>query len=86
MKTTIMKMTCWKLPDSDCVQGYCFKRFSTLHSKLTEHLQACVVSGRCTNMDGKGKTTLIQKDPENENVANNYHPIDCQQLPSYHPI
>ena len=75
MKMTIRKMTYWKSPGPDCVLGYWFKRFSTLHCRLTEHLQTFVVSGRCTNMDGKGKTTLIQKDPEKGNAANNYRPI-----------
>ena len=35
VKTAIRKMINWKAPGSDCVQGYLFKRFSTLHSGLT---------------------------------------------------
>ena len=38
VKTAIRKMTNWKVPGPDCVQGYWFKRFSSLHSRLTEHL------------------------------------------------
>ena len=45
VKTAIRKMTNWKVPGPDCVQGYWFKRFSSLHSRLTEHLQTCVVVG-----------------------------------------
>ena len=33
-------------------------------------------------MDDKGKTTLIQKDPEKGNAANNYRPIACLPLMS----
>ena len=39
VKTTIRKMTNWKVPGPDCVQRYLFKSFSTLHSRLTEHPQ-----------------------------------------------
>ena len=45
VKTAIRKMTNWKVPGPDCVQGYWFKRFSSLHSRLTQHLQTCVVRG-----------------------------------------
>ena len=34
-KSAIRKMSNWKAPGPDCVQGYCFKKFLTLHSRLT---------------------------------------------------
>ena len=80
VKTAIRKMTNWKVPGPDCVQGYWFKRFSSLHSRLTEHLQACVVVGDVPTWMTKEKTTLIQKDPEKGNAANNYRPIPCLPL------
>ena len=73
-------MTNWKALDSDCIQGYWFKRFSTLHSRLTEHLQTCVVEGDVPTWMTKERTTLIQKDPEKGNAANNYRPIACLLL------
>ena len=51
------------------------RRFSTLHSRLTEHLQTCVVVGNVPTWMTKGKTTLIQKDPEKGNAAKNYHHV-----------
>ena len=75
VKTTVRKMTNWKALDPDFVQGYWFKRFSTLHSKLTEHLQTCVVVGDVPRWMTKGITTLIQKNPEKRNAPNNYQPI-----------
>ena len=45
VKTAIRKMTNWKAPGPDCVQGYWVKRFLSLHSRLTEHLQICVLVG-----------------------------------------
>ena len=71
-------MTNWKALGPDCVQGYWFKRFST--SMLTEHLQTCVIVGDAPTWMTKGKTTLIQKDPEKGNAANNYRPIACLPL------
>ena len=71
MKTAIRTMTNWKAPSPDCVQEYWLKRFSTLHSRLTEHLQTCVVVANVPTWMTKGKTTLIQKDREKGNAANN---------------
>ena len=73
-------MTNWKAPDPDCVQRYWFKRFSTLHSRLTEHLQTCDVVGDVPTWMTNGKTTLIQKDPEKGNTANSYRSIACLPL------
>ena len=56
------------------------KRFSALHYRLTEHLQTCVVVGDVPTWMTKGKTTLIQKDSEKRNAANNYHSIACLLL------
>ena len=73
-------MTNWKTLSPDCVQGYWFTRFSTLYSRLTEHLQTCIVVGGVPTWMTKGKTTLIQKDPEKGHAANNYRPIACLPL------
>ena len=76
----IRKMTNWKAPGPDCVQRYWFKRFSTLHSKLTELLQICVVEGNVPTWMTKGRTTLIHRDPQKRNAANNNHLIACLPL------
>ena len=80
VKTAIRKMTSWKVPGPDCVQGYWFKRFSSLHFRLTEHFQNCVAVDDVPTWMTKEKTTLIQKDPEKGNAANNYRPIACLPL------
>ena len=41
------------------------KRFSTLHSRLTEHLQTCIAVGKVSTW-WQWKTTLIQKSPEKD--------------------
>ena len=80
VKTAIRKMTKWKVLGPDFVQGYWFKRFSTLHPSLTGHLPTCVVVGYVPTWMTKGKTTLIQKDPEEVNAANSYSHIACLLL------
>ena len=61
VKTAIRKMTNWRAPGPDWVQGYWFKRFSTLHSRLTEHHQTCVVVGDALTCMTKEKTILIRR-------------------------
>ena len=41
------------------------KRFPTLHSRLTEHLQTCIAVGKVSTW-WQWKTTLIQKSPEKD--------------------
>ena len=55
VKTVIRKMTNWKPPGPDCVQRYWFNGFSTLQSRLTEHLQTCVLMGDVPTWMTKGK-------------------------------
>ena len=80
VKTALRKMTNWKAPAHDFVQEHWFKRFLTLHSRLTEHLQICVVEGNVPTWMTKGRTTLIQKDPVKGNAANKYRPTTCLPL------
>ena len=80
VKTTIRKMTNWKVPGPDCVQRYLFKRFSTLHPSLTEHPQICMVVGDVPAWITNGKTTLMQTDTEKGNTANSYCSITCLPL------
>ena len=48
--------------------------------RLTEHLQTYVVLGDVPTWMTKEKTTLIQKNPQKGNTANNYRRIVCLQL------
>ena len=80
IKKGIRKMTNWKAPGPDGVQGFWFKRFTSLYPKLAEHLQACMVSSAVPDWMTSGKTALVQKDPKKGNVASNYRPIACLPL------
>ena len=80
VRTQIRKMTNWKSPGPDGVQGYWFKRFTSLHNALTAHLQACVTKSEVPEWMTKGKTVLVQKDPDKGKTASNYRPIACLPL------
>ena len=80
VKIAMRKIANWKTPGSDCAQDHWFKRFSRWHSRLTEHLQTCIVVGDVPTWMTKGKKSLIQKDSENGNAANSYCPITCLPL------
>ena len=67
-------MTNWKTTGPDCVEGYWFKRFSRLHSRLTEHLQACAVVGNVPTWMTKENNI----DPEGSRERK-----CCQQLPPF---
>ena len=61
VKMATRKIANWKTPGSDCAQDYWFKRFSRWHSRLTEHLQTCIVVGDVPTWMTKGKKII---DPE----------------------
>ena len=63
VKTVIRNMTNWKPYGPYCVQGYWFKRFSTMQSRLTEHLQTCVLVGDVPTWMTKGKRKCCQQLP-----------------------
>ena len=80
VKHLVRKMTNWKAPGPDKVQGFWFKRFTSLHSRLSEHLQYCLEEGKVPEWMTLGRTVLIQKDTRKGNVASNYRPIACLPL------
>ena len=74
LKAAIRKMTNWKAPGPDFFQGYWFKMFSTFHSRLTEHLQTCVVVIDVQTWMAKGKNIDLEGSRKNK---------CCQQLLPY---
>ena len=76
----IRRMTNWKSPGPDGVQGYWFKKFTHLHGRISEHLQECIEIGLVPEWMTTGRTSLIRKDQEKGNAASNYRPITCLPL------
>ena len=77
IKGRINKLSSWKAPGPDNVQGYWIKNFTSLHQVTKTCLQKCLDDGNVPEWMVKGRTVLIQKDTAKGNVASNYRPITC---------
>ena len=76
----LRRMSNWKAPGPDHVQGYWLKNFKSMHQGLSENLQDCMENGKVPDWLTQGRTVLIQKDKQKGNVASNYRPITCLPL------
>ena len=76
----IRKMTNWKSPGPDGVQGFWFKRLHVMHDRISKHLQSCLDDSDVPEWMTKGKTVLIVKDPQKGNRVDNFRPIACLPL------
>ena len=75
LKRILGRMPNWKSPDSDLVQGFWLKTFSSLHERVRLQLKKCLDSGFVPSWLARGKTSLLRKDKSKDNVASNYIPI-----------
>ena len=76
----IRRMKNWKAPGPDGVQGFWFKKFSSVRLLLMKSLNKCLTDEEVPEWMVKGRTVLIQKDPAKGSVAGNYRPITCLPL------
>ena len=70
----------WMSPGPDLIQGFWLKNFSSLHEKVRLQLKEYLDSGFVPSWLTKRRSSLIQKDNCNSNVASNYRPITCLSL------
>ena len=77
LKTTLKKVSNWKTPGHDGIHGFCFKKFTSIHDRLALEMNKCLQTAHVTEWMTKGRTRLIQKDPNKGTVPNNYRPITC---------
>ena len=70
------KITNWKAPGRDGVQGYWIKNLSSLHKHVSSQMNR-ILMGEDDLLEWmtQGRTVLCQKDPEKGNTADNYWPI-----------
>ncbi|MEM7298655.1 MAG: reverse transcriptase domain-containing protein [Bacteroidota bacterium] len=80
MRDGVKKMDNWKAPGPDGVQGFWFKKFSSLLPKLADSLSSCLRASEVPQWLVKSRTVLIQKDPKKGTAASNYRPIACLPL------
>ena len=64
----------------DHVQGFWFKKATSLYLRLEQHLQECVNAGVVPTWMTEVSTILIMKDKSKGTIVGNYRPIACLQL------
>ena len=77
LKTTLKKISNWKTPGHDGIHGFLFKKFTSIHDRQAVEMNKCLQTAHVPEWITKGKTTLIQKDPNKGTSPNNYRPITC---------
>ena len=74
------KLTNWKSPGPDGVQGFWIKSIKSLHSRMAAMFNDCLLSGVIPVWLTKGRTVLIMKDKSKGKEVTNYIPITCLAL------
>ena len=72
------KISNWKTPGHDGIQGFWFKKFTSIHDRL--EMNRCLQGAQVPEWMTKGKKTLIQKGLSNRTAPNNHTPITCQPM------
>ena len=74
-KKTLQKISNWKTPGHDGIHGFWFKKFTSIHDRLALEMNRCLQDAQVPDWMTKGKTTFIQKVPNQGTAPNNYRPI-----------
>ena len=80
MKKILGRISNWKPPGPDLVQGFWLKNFSSLHERVRLQLKECLDNEFVSSCLTRGTTSLLQKDKSKGNVASNYRSITCLPL------
>ena len=80
LKKILGRMSNWKSPGPDLVQGFWLKNFSTFHVRVKSQLKECLDSRFVPIWLTRGRTALLQKDKSKGNIASNYRPMTCLPL------
>ena len=56
---------------------YMNSEFTSIHDRLALEMNRCLQDVQVSDSMSKGKTTLIQKDPNKGTAPTNYRPITC---------
>ena len=75
------KMSNWKAPGKDGVQGEWLKNLTNLQSRIASQMNSILMGENSLPVwMTHGRTVLCQKDPKKGNAAENYRPITCLPL------
>ena len=64
-------------PGDDGIHGFWFKKFTSIHDRQALETNKCLQTAHVLEWMTKGRTTLIQKDPNKGTAPNSYSPITC---------
>ena len=65
------------MPGHDGIHGFWFKKFTSIHDRLALEMNKCLQTAYVPEWMTKGRTALIQKDPNKGTAPNNYRRITC---------
>ena len=71
------KLSNWKTPGHDRINGFWFKKLTSIHDRLALEMNKCLQRAHVPEWMTKGKTTLIQKDPSKGITPQHDRPITC---------
>ena len=74
------KISNWKTPGHDGIHSFWFKKFTSIHDRLALEMNNCLQRAYVPEWMTKGRTTLIQKNPNKGTAPNNYRPITWQPM------
>ena len=75
------RMSNWKAARPNHIQGFWFKKATSIHHKLKQNLQRCVKNaGQVPMWMTEGRTVLIMNDKSKGTFVGNYRPIACLPL------
>ena len=77
LKTTLKKVSNWKTPGHYGKHCVWFQKFTSIHNRLAQEMNKCLQTAHVPDWMTKGRTTLIQKDPNKRTALNNYRSITC---------
>ena len=80
IKERICKMTNWKGPEHDGVQGYWIKMLVLTQQRIAFHLQSCITRDEVPDWVTTGWIVLLLKDKSKGNKVSKYRPITCLPL------
>ena len=81
MRNKVRKLTNWKAPGPDGVQGYWLKNLPSLHDRIVGHMNDMINSTKnIPDWLTKGRTVVCQKDSQTGNAVDNFRPISCLPL------
>ncbi len=74
------KISNWKSPGSDGLQGFWLKKFTAVSKRLVQQRDDCLQQNSIPEWMTKGRTVLIIKDKELGTLVTNFRPITCLPL------